>query len=124
MAIQIMTHASTSTHYHVALTYHSPDPSVTVSTGLANSRTLCIPVHSDNVRFTFNGTFGSGSASTQVIIDLSPDSSGGVWFPLLTVSAPQTTVLPLQVDHIVRFRHQWTSAAAAVAGTSVDAWIG
>jgi len=127
MAIQIMTHASTSTHYHVALYYHSPDASQTVSTGLANSRTLCIPIHSDNVRFTFNGTFGSGSASTQVIIDLAPDptaAAAGVWFPLLTVSAPQTTVLPLQVDHIVRFRHQWTSAAAAITAASVDAWIG
>jgi len=123
MAIQILTHASTSTHYHVYLYYGKPDANVTVSTGLANSRTFNIPVHSDNVRFTFNGTFGSGSASTQVILDLSPDR-GVTFLPILTVSAPMTTVIPMVVDDVVRFRHQWTSAAAAITAASVDAWIG
>lgn len=125
MAIQVMTHASTSTHYHVYLYYGKPDVNVTVSTGLANSRTFNIPVHSDNVRFSFNGTFGSGSASTQVIIDVAPNPKDAVpnWQPLLTVSAPMTTVIPMMVDDCIRFRHQWTSAAAAITNASVDAWI-
>jgi len=124
MAIKIISAGSTSAHYHVYIGYGAPNQAVSVSTGLANSRTMLIPVHSDNIRFTFNGTFGSGSASTQVILDLSPDNSGGTWLPLLTVSAPQTTILPIMVDHIVRFRQQWTSAAVAVTNASVDAWIG
>ena len=123
MAIQIMTAASVSAHYHVYLNYGGMNTQATVSTGLANSKTLNIPVHSDNIRFTFNGTFGSGSASTQVILDLSPNN-GTTFLPLLTVSAPQTTVLPLQVGDVIRFRHQWTSAAAAITAASVDAWIG
>lgn len=124
MTIKVLAAASTSTHYHVYIQYGAPNPAVSVSAGLlANAHTLNIPIHSDNIRFTFNGTFGSGSASTQVILDLSPDN-GGTWMPILTVSAPQTTVLPLQVDHVVRFRHQWTSAAVAVTNASVDAWIG
>lgn len=126
MTIQIMTNASTSTHYHVAIAFSNPNAAVTVSTGLANSRTLCIPVHSDNVRFTFDGTFGSGSASTQVVLDISPNPAAAVpsWQPIFTASAPLTTVLPIQVDHVVRFRHQWTSAAAAITNASVNAWIG
>lgn len=126
MAIQIMTHASTSAHYHVYLNYGSPNANVTVSTGLANSRTFNIPIRSDNIRFTFNGTFGSGSASTQVILEVAPNpkDTSPAWQPLLTVSAPLTTVLPMMVDDGIRFRHQWTSAAAAVTNASVDAWIG
>jgi hypothetical protein len=126
MAIKIMASASTSAHYHVYLGYGAPNPAISVSTGLANSRTLLIPIHSDNIRFTFNGTFGSGSASTQVIIDVSPNGADAspAWFPILTVSAPQTTVLPIQVDHTIRFRQQWTSAAVAITNASVDAWIG
>lgn len=121
MAIQIMTAASTSTHYHVYINQFG-DKSYSVSTGLANSRTLNIPVMAQDVRITINGTFGSGSASTQVILDVGPNAT--TFLPILTVSAPMTTTIPLQADHIVRFRHQWTSAAAAITNASVDAWIG
>lgn len=121
MAIKIMAAASTSTHYHVFIN-RGGDATYSVSTGLANSRTLNIPVMAQDVRITLNGTFGSGSASTQVILDVSPD--GTTFIPLLTVSVPMTTTFPLQADHIIRFRHQWTSAAAAITNASVDAWIG
>ncbi len=127
MAIQVMAAASTSAHYHVAVAYSNPNANVTVSTGLTPQRVLCIPIHSDNVRFTFNGTFGSGSASTQVIIEVAGDATAaraGAFVPILTVSAPQTTILPIQTDHILRLRHQWTSAAVAVTNASVDAWVG
>jgi hypothetical protein len=124
MAIKMIAAGSTSAHYHLYLGYGAPNQAVSVSTGLANSRTMLIPVHSDNIRFTFNGTFGSGSASTQIVIDVCPDNSGAVFFPILTVSAPQTTILPMMVDHIIRLRQQWTSAAVAVTNASVDAWIG
>jgi hypothetical protein len=123
MAIKIITAGSTSTHYHVYLNYGAPNMAVSVSTGLANSRTFSIPVHSDNIRFTFAGNFGSGSASTQVCLDLSPDN-GVTFLPIFTASAPLTTAFPLQVGDVVRFRQQWTSAAVAVTNASVDAWIG
>jgi len=122
MAIRVMTAASTSAHYHVFINRFG-DASYSVSTGLANSRTLNIPVMAQDVRITLNGTFGSGSASTQVVLDISPDN-GTTFLPILTVSAPMTTTFPLQADHVIRFRHQWTSAAAAITNASVDAWIG
>jgi hypothetical protein len=84
-------------------------------------------MHSDDdarlTRITIAGTFGSGSASGNVVVELSPGRSGNFYFPLFSTSANFTTAIPLQVDHVVRIRTTWTSAAAAI-GMSIDAWIG
>lgn len=125
MTIQVMTGVSTSTNVNIYLN-RSDVPGTSVSTGLANSRTLNFREEdgeSRDVRITIAGTFGSGSASGNVVVDVSPGRSGAFYFPLFSASANFMTAIPLQVDHVVRIRTTWTSAAAAI-GMSIDAWIG
>lgn len=124
MTIRVMTGVSTSTNVNIYLN-RSDIPDTTVSTGLTNSRTFnLVGEDSDRqTRITIAGTFGSGSASGNVVVDISPGRSGNFYFPLFTASSNFTTAYPLQVDHVVRIRTTWTSAAAAI-GMSIDAWIG
>lgn len=125
IAIQVLAAVSTSANFNVYIN-QSDIPNVTVTTNLANSRTFNIPSDANGVRdtrITVAGTFGSGSASGNVVVDLSPGRSGNFYFPIFSVSAAMTTTIPLQVDHVLRFRTTWTSAAAAI-GMSVNAWIG
>lgn len=121
MALRILTGASASANHHVYIN-RADYQAVTVSTGLDNSRTFNIPVMSRDARLIFNGTFGSGSASTQVIVGVGPHD-GAAFAALFTVSAPLTTTIPVQADTVVRFVHQWTSAAAAITNASVDLWM-
>lgn len=127
MTIQVMSAASVSgAPIHVYIN-RSDIPGTSVSTGLGNSRTFNIAGNDDarQTRITIGGTFGSGSASGTVQVDISPGKSGNFFFPLFSVSSNFTTAIPLQVDHVLRIRPVWTSAiAAAGIGMSVDAWIG
>ena len=125
MTIQVMTGVSTSSNVNIYLN-RSDVPGTSVSTGLANSRTFNFPLEQDsrNTRITIAGTFGSTSASGNVVIDLSPGRSGSFYFPIFSASANFTTAIPLQVDHVVRIRTTWTSAAVGPIGMSIDAWIG
>lgn len=124
MTIQVMNAVSTSTNVNIYIN-RSDVPGTSVSTGLANSRTFNIPEDdmARLVRIAIAGTFGSGSASGNAVIEISPGKSGHFYFPLFSTSANFTTAVPLQVDHVVRIRTTHTSAAAAI-GMSVDAWIG
>jgi len=124
MTIQVMNAVSTSANVNIYIN-RSDIPGTSVSTGLANSRTFNItgPDDARQTRITIAGTFGSGSASGNVVVDLSPGRSGNFFFPLFSASANFTTAFPLQVDHVVRIRTTWTSAAANI-GMSIDAWIG
>ena len=124
MTIQVLSAASISANFHVYIN-RSDIPGTSVSTGLANSRTFNIVGNDDArpTRITIAGTFGSGSASGNVVVDIGPGRSGNFFFPIFSVSSNFTTAIPLQVDHVLRFRTTMTSAAAAI-GMSVDAWIG
>jgi len=126
MTIQVMSAASISANFHIYIN-RSDIPGTTISTGLANSRTFNIVGNDDArpTRITIAGTFGSGSASGNVVVDIGPGRSGNFFFPIFSVSSNFTTAIPLQVDHVIRIRTTWTSAiAAAGIGMSVDAWIG
>lgn len=126
MTIQVLSAASISANFHIYIN-RSDIPGTSVSTGLANSRTFNMPLEQDSrdTRITIGGTFGSGSASGNVVVEISPGKSGNFFFPLFSTSANFTTAIPLQVDHVVRIRTTWTSAiAAAGIGMSIDAWIG
>ena len=124
MTLQVMNGVSTSTNVNIYIN-RSDVPGTSVSTGLAGARTY--NVHSEDqarlIRLTIAGTFGSGSASGNVVVDMSPGRSGNFYFPLFSASSNFTTAVPIQVDHVVRIRTTWTSAAAAI-GMSIDAWIG
>ena len=128
MTIQVLSAASVNNTLVNVYINRSDIDSTTVSTGLANSRTFNLRGDSPDsrlTRITINGTFGSGSASGNVVVDVSPGRSGNFYFPLFSTSAAMTTAFPLQVDHVVRIRTTWTSAiAAAGIGMSIDAWIG
>lgn len=125
MTIQVMAAVSTSTLVNIYLN-RSDIPGVSVSTGLANSRTFNMHSEDDTrvTRLTVAGTFGSGSASGNVVMEISPGRSGNFYFPIFSASANFTTAIPLQVDHVIRFRTAWTSAAVGPIGMSIDAWIG
>ena len=69
-----------------------------------------------------NGTFGSGSASTTLCIEKGA-SANGPFFAVASISVPMMTAFPVYHDEVVRFRHNWTSAAAAITNASVDVWI-
>jgi hypothetical protein len=124
MTIKVMNGVSTSTNVNIYIN-RSDIPGVSVSTGLANSRTFNIPEDdmARLLRVTIAGAFGSGSASGNVVVDVSPGRSGNFYFPMFSASSNFTTAFPIQVDHVVRIRTTWTSAAAAI-GMSIDAWIG
>lgn len=124
MTLQVMSAVSTSTNVNIYIN-RSDIPGTSVATGLVNPRTFNFPLEQDSrqTRITIAGTFGSGSASGNVVVDISPGRSGNFFFPLFSASANFTTAFPLQVDHVVRIRTTWTSAAAAI-GMSIDAWIG
>lgn len=119
---KIIAAGSTSTHYHVhvkqTLRY---DVSTSVA-GVANQFTHPIPLYTQNMQVFINGTFGSGSASTTLCIEKGA-SIGGPYFNFASVSVPMTTTIPVYHDEVVRFRHSWTSAAAAITNASVDVWI-
>jgi len=121
MALQILSAASISANYHIYIN-RSDIQANSVATGLTNPSTFNIPVQTRDARLTIVGTFGSGSASTQVIVGVG-DQSGGRFMPILTVSVPMTTVIPIFADTTLILRHQWTSAAAAITNASVDAWL-
>jgi len=126
MTIQVMTGVSTSSNVNIYIN-RSDVPGTSVSTGLANSRTFNLRGEDADARLTritIAGTFGSGSASGNVVVDVSPGRSGNFYFPLFSASANFTTAFPLQVDHVVRIRTVFTSAAAGAIGMSIDAWIG
>src|SRR4030095_3524202 len=114
MTIQVMTGVSTSTLVNIYLN-RSDIPGTSVSTGLANSRTFNIVGNDDArpTRITIAGTFGSGSASGNVVVEVSPGKNGSFYFPLFSASANFTTAVPLQVDHVVRIRTAFTSAVAS-----------
>lgn len=119
---KILAAASTSAHYHVhvkqTLRY---DVSASVD-GVANQFTHPIPLYTQNMQCFINGTFGSGSASTTLCIEKGA-SVGGPFFNVASVSVPMMTAFPVFADEVVRFRHNWTSAAAAITNASVDVWI-
>jgi hypothetical protein len=125
MTIQVMAAVSTSTLVNIYLN-RSDIPGTSVSTGLANSRTFNIVGNDDSrpTRITIAGTFGSTSASGNVVVEISPGKSGNFYFPLFSASANFTTAIPLQTDHVIRIRTPWTSAAVGPIGMSIDAWIG
>ena len=125
MTIQVMTGVSTSANVHIYIN-RSDVPGTSVSTGLANSRTFNIAGDDDarQTRITIAGNFGSTSASGNVVVDISPGKNGSFFFPLFSASANFTTAFPLQVDHVIRIRTPWTSAAVGPIGMSIDAWIG
>ena len=126
MTIQVMNGVSTSTNVNIYLN-RSDIPDTSVSTGLANSRTFNFRDDQGDERTTrimIAGAFGSTSASGNVVVDLSPGRSGAFYFPIFSASANFTTAIPLQVDHVVRIRTTWTSAAAGPIGMSINAWIG
>jgi hypothetical protein len=125
MTIQVMTAVSTSTNVNVYFN-RSDIPGTSVTTGLTNAHTFNIMGDGDvrrDTRITIAGTFGSGSASGNVVVDISPGRSGNFYFPLFSVSSNFTTAIPIQADHVIRIRTTWTSAAAAI-GMSIDAFIG
>lgn len=123
MTIRVMNAGSVSANYHVHVRRSETPGNTSVSAGYANERTFCIPVMVQDTRITVLGTFGSGSASTVVALDIGPN--GSAYINLFSISAPFTTTIPVQVDHVLRFRHAYTSAAVAGAlGASVDAWVG
>ena len=124
MTLQVMSAVSVSTNVHIYIN-RSDVPGTSVSTGLANSRTLNFKEEdgdSRNVRITIAGTFGSGSASGNVVVDYGPGKNGAFFFPLFSTSANFTTAVPLEVDNVIRIRTTWTSAAANI-GMSINAWI-
>src|SRR5690348_16003332 len=109
---KIMAAASTSTHYHVHVR-QTLRQDFSVSVGLGNEFTHAIPLYTQNMQCIINGTFGSGSASTTLCIEKGA-SGGGPFFAVACVSAPMMTTFPVYHDECVRFRHNWTSAAAAI----------
>lgn len=119
---KIMAAASTSTHYYVhILQTLRPDVSVSVGSN-ANQFTHPIPLYTQNMQVYVNGTFGSGSASTTLCIEKGA-SIGGPFFNVASISVPMMTAIPVFKDEVIRFRHSWTSAAAAITNASVDVWI-
>jgi hypothetical protein len=118
---KIMAAASTSAHYHVHVR-QTLRQDVSVSAGLTNEFTHAIPLYTQNMQVFVNGTFGSGSASTTLCIEKGA-SGGGPFFNFASISVPMTTTIPVFHDEVVRFRHNWTSAAAAITNASVDVWI-
>lgn len=126
MALTVIAGASVSTaaqHSHVHVRYGAPNVGSSVSLGLANEKTFFVPVLTRNLGVFVTGTFGSGSASGAMCIDVSPNA-GSTFLNLASISAPQMTTIPIFADTIVRFRPAWSSAiAAAGIGMSVDVQI-
>lgn len=119
---KILAAASTSAHYHVHVRQNLRQD-FSVSVGVAGSEfTHNIPLYTQNMQCFINGTFGSGSASTTLCIEKGA-SAGGPFFNVASVSVPMMTAFPVFHDEVVRFRHNWTSAAAAITNASVDVWI-
>lgn len=121
--IRVLNANSVSANHHIYVTHNEIPTSV--STGLANSQTLTyrVPIEVRDTRITIQGNFGSGSASSQVLIDIGAGKNPTHYLNIFSVSADMTTTIPVQVDHVVRFRHAFTSAAISIS-CSVNAWIG
>lgn len=131
MALKIISAGSVSANYHVHVRSggkltDQPDVAqgnTSVSAGLANEKTLVIPIKVYDCRVYIQGAFGSGSASTAVAIDMGI-SAAGPFFNLFSVSGNFASTIPIHGDEIIRFRHTYSSAAVAGAlGASVDCWI-
>lgn len=118
---KIIAAGSASAHYHVHIK-QSLRKDQSVSAGLANEVTHFIPLYTQNAEFLIGGTFGSGSASTTIAIDKAA-SAGGVFINIASVSVAQVTVIPVFHEDVIRLRQVWSSAAVAITGASVDAWI-
>ena len=118
---KILAAASTSTHYTVHVRQNLRQD-VSVSVLGVNEFTHNIPLYTQNMQVFVNGTFGSGSASTTLCIEKGA-SAAGPFFNFASISVPMTTTIPVFADEVVRFRHSWTSAAAAITNASVDVWI-
>jgi hypothetical protein len=112
---------SVSAHYfvHVKQTLRQD---VSVSAGLSPEFTHAIPLYTQNMQVILNGTFGSGSASTTLCIDKAA-SANGPFVNIASISVPMVTAVPVYADEVLRFRHAWSSAAAAITNASVDVWI-
>jgi len=118
---KIMAAASTSAHYTVHVRQNLRQD-VSVSVLGVNEFTHAIPLYTQNMQVFVNGTFGSGSASTTLCIEKGA-SANGPFFNVASISVPMMTAFPVYHDEVVRFRHNWTSAAAAITNASVDTWI-
>lgn len=124
MTTRVITAGSVSANYHVHI--RNDEIRTPVSAGYDNEQTLFfanerheIPIESRDVRITAAGSFDSVSGDTVLAVDVGP--KGSAYVNLFSVSAPFTSAVPLQIDHVVRFR---LAVGASVGGTSVDAWIG
>lgn len=125
-AITVIEAASVTANYHVHIVQHAIPSHASVSVNTwTNQKTIPILVEARDIRITMGGSFGSGSGSTTMAIDVGPTiaSGSGTFVNLASVSAPFTSVYPFQIGHTVRFRHTQTSAVAAT-GASVNVYIG
>ena len=118
---KIIAAGSASTNYYAHIK-QSLRNDCSVSVLGANEFTHAIPLYTQNMQVLVNGTFGSGSASTTLCIEKGA-SAGGPFFNVASISVPMMTAFPVYRDEVVRFRHNWTSAAAAITNASVDVWI-
>lgn len=121
MAKKIISAGSVSANFHIHIK-RTEDRGVSVSAGLSNEFTHHIPLYTQNAELVIQGTFGSGSASTTIAIDRGI-SAAGPFLNIMSISAPQVTVIPVFADEILRIRHTFSSAATGVTNGSVNVWI-
>lgn len=127
MALKIVTGASVSANYHVHIARGEHQGGHSVTTGLANEKTIYIPIWEQTMRIHVAGNYQTGSASSNLAFDVAPEGANASAFANLfsTSASPFTTAIPLQVDHVLRVRHRWASGSAAMAANaSLDIWIG
>ena len=127
MALKIVTGASVSANYHVHLAQGDHQGGRSVSAGLANEKTLYIPVWQQTMRIHVAGNYQTGSASSNLGFDIAPEGANNSAFANLfsTSATVFTTTIPLQVGHVMRVRHTFASASANTSvNASLDIWLG
>ena len=124
MALQVLSSSSISAAAHIHIALGAFQGGHSVVGGYANEQTLYIPLRSDTVRITTAGNYQTGSASSNLAVDIGPEGGNASAFVnLFSTSAAMTTTIPVQVGHVLRFRHAFTSAITT-HNASLDVWIG
>lgn len=124
MPLQVITAGSISANYHVHIAQGLYQGGHSVVGGYTNETTLYIENQTQNVRVCTAGNYQTGSASSNLAVDIAPEGANASAFSnLFSASTTLTTTIPIQVGHVLRFRHTVTGAVTTV-NASVDAWIG
>ena len=126
MALKFITGASVSANYHVHIAQGDHQGGHSVSAGLANEKTIYIPLWQQTMRINVAGNPQTGSASSNLGFDIAPEGANASAFVnIFSASAAMTTTIPLMVGYVMRVRHTWVSASAATtANASLDVWLG